>query len=101
MNKEETKVTMKIPLFEEGEIEKIDRFTSEIAREINEKVVKEKDKIIAQRLICNLQARIDKAIEYIENNTYEKSDNECGYTYDWNVRDLYNILKGSDIKNGI
>lgn len=43
-----------------------------------------------------LQKRIDKAIEYIENNTYEKSDNECGYTYDWNVRDLYNILKGSD-----
>lgn len=43
-----------------------------------------------------LQARIDKAIEYIENTTYEKSENECGYTSEWDIRELYDILKGSD-----
>ena len=49
-----------------------------------------------ENLYVEYKTRIDKAIEYIENNTYEKSDNECGYTYDWNVRDLYDILNGKD-----
>ena len=39
--------------------------------------------------------RIDKAIEYLENHTYDKNG-ECGYTPDWEVRELYDILKGSD-----
>lgn len=97
MNKEETKVTMKIPLFEEGEIEKIDSFTSEIAREINEKVVKEKEMIIAQRLIYNLQTRIDKAIEYIEKEFEEVGccvdGSDLPYSY---IAELLSILKGSD-----
>lgn len=50
-----------------------------------------------EKEIKRLNTIIRVAIEYLEKNTYEKSDNECGYTYDWNVRDLYDILKGSDI----
>ena len=41
------------------------------------------------------RTQIDKAIEYLENHTYDKNG-ECGYTPDWEVRELYDILKGSD-----
>lgn len=86
---------IRTPLISDKELIQIDTFTSEIAKELNEKVLKEKDMIIAQRLIHNLQQRIDKAIEYLEDHTYDKNG-ECGYTPDWEVRELYDILKGTE-----
>lgn len=38
---------------------------------------------------------IDKAKEYIVKNTYD-DNGKCCYTYDWDIRKLYDILKGSD-----
>lgn len=43
----------------------------------------------------DLKQRIDKAIEYLEDHTYNKNG-ECGYTSDWDVRELYDILKGKE-----
>lgn len=73
--------------------EEIELYKNSLKMEQNELAI---ELIQAYRKLDELENVIYKAIEYIENNTYEKSNKECGYTIVWDVRDLYNILKGSD-----
>ena len=42
-----------------------------------------------------LKAKIKLAIVYLENHTYDTGVS-CGYTPEWDVRELYELLKGSD-----
>lgn len=62
-----------------------------------------KDDLLATKRYINriekenrqLRKKIKKALDYMVKNTYD-DNGKCGYTYDWDVRNLYNILKGSD-----
>lgn len=86
---------IRTPLITDKELIQIDTFTSEIAKELNEKVLKEKDMIIAQRLIHNLQQRIDQAIEKIKSvRVYGlRSGQTLIATL---LNDILDILEGSD-----
>lgn len=60
-------------------------------------VLSQKENKALLNYITNLQQRIDKAIEYIQNN----KEKQYGYNYEYgltdkNIDDLLNILQGSD-----
>ena len=96
--KEYTRVSVKMPMFEKGELEAIDTFTNDIVSEILKRKVKEKEMIISQRIIHNLQQRIDKAIEYCEKELNDERSLENQWLmgcYD-TCKELLDILKGSD-----
>ena len=65
-----TKYNFNLPLFETNELEKFDIYIDEIAKDFTQKMLKDKDMILAQRIIKQQQHKIDKAIEYIENNDF-------------------------------
>ena len=101
INEDYTKFNFSLPLFETNELEKFDIYIDEIAKDFTQKMLKDKDMILAQRIIKHQRQRINKAIEYIENLKYEEYKNillkeKNYYTKQDFVNDLLNILKGNN-----
>ena len=78
MNEENTQVKITMPLIDDIELKSIDTFYNDIVSEYTKAFVKEKDQVIAQRLMMNLQQenarlkdKIDMAIKYYESNQQE------------------------------
>jgi len=91
-----TKYNFNLPLFETNELEKFDIYIDEIAKDFTQKMLKDKDMILAQRIIKHQQHKIDKAIEYIKehnmivvNKEYIPDGISTAYDYE-----LMNILEG-------
>ena len=109
MNEENTQVKITMPLIDDIELQNIDTFYNDIVSEYTKAFVKEKEQVIAQRLMMNLQKentelkekvknmenlqnRIDKAIEYIEKNFDEYGEFVFGIVL---KNEILNILKES------
>ena len=104
MNEENTQVKITMPLIDDIELKRIDTFYNDIVSEYTKAFVKEKDQVIAQRLMMNLQQeneqlknKIDKAIEYIKNiDKFEERLNDDTRIYiiqDADVDEIERILK--------
>ena len=69
MNEENVSVKISMPLIDDIELQKIDTFYNDIVSEYTKAYVKEKDQVITQRLMMNLQqenARLKNKIRDIE-----------------------------------
>ena len=83
MNEKNTQVKITMPLIDDIELQNIDTFYNNIVSEYTKAFVKEKEQVIAQRLMMNLQKentelkekvknmenlqkRIDKALDFID-----------------------------------
>lgn len=91
-----TKYNFNLPLFETNELEKFYIYIDEIAKDFTQKMLKDKDMILAQRIIKHQQHKIEKAIEYIKehnmivvNKEYIPDGISTAYDYE-----LMNILNG-------
>ena len=104
VNEENTQVKITMPLIDDIELKRIDTFYNDIVSEYTKAFVKEKDQVIAQRLMMNLQQeneqlknKIDKAIEYIKNiDKFEERLNDDTRIYiiqDADVDEIERILK--------
>ena len=98
---EETTLVYKInmPMFQDGELERFDDNIHNIASEFTKMYLKEKDMILSQRLVMKLeeentelQERIDKAIEYIE----QQHLYEIYFNHKEETHKLLEILKGEE-----
>lgn len=95
MSEEEyTQVKISMPLIDDIELQRIDTFYNDIVEEYTKAFVKEKEQVIVQRLMKNLQQensqlkeRIEKTIEYIENDLQS-------FLYSIEYKKLLEILKG-------
>ena len=100
------KITM--PLINDEELQRIDNHYNELVDEFIKQFVKEKDMIIAQRIMMNLRKEnkllleenqklkeaINKAIDEIETGYFIDGDEEYSYLETWfGVETLLNILK--------
>ena len=103
MNEENTQVKITMPLIDDIELQNIDTFYNDIVSEYTKAFVKEKEQVIAQRLMMNLQKentelkekvknmenlqkRIDKALDFIDCHFKEMAANE-------EAQELKSILK--------
>ena len=73
MNEENVSVKISMPLVDDIELQRIDTFYNDIVSEYTKAFVKEKDQVIAQRLMMNLQRenarlknKIEKAINFVD-----------------------------------
>ena len=100
------KITM--PLIDTEELQRIDNNYNELVDEFIKQFVKEKDMILAQRIMMNLRKEnkklhienqklkeaINKAIDEIETGYFIDGDEEYSYLETWfGVETLLNILK--------
>ena len=100
------KITM--PLIDDEELQRIDNHYNELVDEFTKQYTKEKDMIVAQRIMMNLRKEnkklhienqklkevIDKAIDEIETGYFIDGDEEYSYLETWfGVETLLNILK--------
>lgn len=100
------KITM--PLIDDEEIQRIDNHYNELVDEFTKQYTKEKDMIVAQRIMMNLRKEnkklhienqklkeaINKAIDEIETGYFIDGDEEYSYLETWfGVETLLNILK--------
>ena len=105
MNEENTQVKITMPLIDDIELQNIDTFYNDIVSEYTKAFVKEKEQVIAQRLMMNLQKentelkekvknmenlqnRIDKALDFIDCHFKEMVADE-------EAQELKSILKES------
>ena len=105
MNEENTQVKITMPLNDDIELQNIDTFYNDIVSEYAKAFVKEKEQVIAQRLMMNLQKentelkekvknmenlqkRIDKALDFIDCHFKEMVADE-------EAQELKSILKES------
>ena len=71
MNREELKIS--IPLIDDIELQKIDTFYNDIVSEYTKSFVKEKEQVIVQRLMMNLQqenSRLKEELEELKHKHY-------------------------------
>ena len=73
VNEENVSVKISMPLVDDIELQRIDTFYNDIVSEYTKAFVKEKDQVIAQRLMMNLQRenarlknKIEKAINFVD-----------------------------------
>ena len=112
MNEENTQVKITMPLIDDIELQRIDTFYNDIVSKYTKTFVKEKEQVITQRLMMNLQKentelkekvknmenlqnRIDKVIEYIESNSYFKDNAVKTMIFKDYSQGLLDILKES------
>lgn len=101
MSEEYTQVKISMPLIDDIELQRIDTFYNDIVEEYTKAFVKEKEQVILQRVMKNLQQensqlkeRIEKAINHIEDTCYyPELDNISNMTSE-EVEELLEILKG-------
>ena len=100
MSRKEETFKISLSLIDNVELQRIDTYYNEIADEFLKQYVKEKDMVVAQRVMMNLRKEnqkyeevIDKAIEYI-NGAYEMAIYTKSISLDEeNIEDLLEILK--------
>ena len=86
----EIKLEIKTSIFETNELQFIDDYTQEIARDFTKKIVKEKDQLIAQRIIKNQQKIIDEVKKWFKDHIQDL------YFIDSNVDEIIELLRGKD-----
>lgn len=99
--KDITEVKITAPLIDDIELQKIDNFYNQLADEYVKCYVKEKEQVIAQRIMMNLQQEnqkykevIDKAIELLGNyKHYSTPDEQQNSDNEDLVNKAFNILK--------
>lgn len=104
---------IKIPMFEPGEFERIDKelnnidILSEIVRRVTENVVKEKEQVLSQLIMSKQQKEIERLNNIIEKLEIDIEIGTGKYTYDTDynrglsdafiyMEDRIKELKGSD-----
>ena len=73
MNEENVSVKISMPLVDDIELQSIDTFYNDIVSEYTKAFVKEKDQVIAQRLMMNLQqenSRLKEELEELKHKHY-------------------------------
>ena len=104
MNEENVSVKISMPLIDDIELQRIDNFYNDIVSEYTKAFVKEKEQVILQRLMMNLQQensrlkdKIEKVIELIKHiDKYEETLNDDTRVYmvqDVDVDEIERILK--------
>ena len=94
MNEENVSVKISMPLIDDIELQRIDTFYNDIVSEYTKAFVKEKEQVIVQRLMMNLQQenarlkdKIEKSIDKLE---YYNSGEDLWYVP---IQDIIDILK--------
>ena len=74
MSEEYTTIKLKMPLIDDIELQNIDTFYNDIVSEYSKAILKEKEQIISQRIMMNLQQEnkqlkevIEEVREYVDN----------------------------------
>lgn len=102
VNEENVSVKISMPLIDDIELQRIDTFYNDIVSEYTKAFVKEKDQVITQRLMMNLQQenarlkdKIDKAVEYIKTNCkeWENDDYDVTLYYSLNQNECDELLE--------
>ena len=98
--KEETKVEFKMPFFEENELEFIDNNIHELAHEFTKQFLKEKDLLIAQRIVKNLEQELQRK-DNIINELKEELEFELQFQKGGCYNRIKNLLdKIKELENG-
>ena len=84
--KDEIHLEIKTPIFEINELQFINDYTQEIARDYMKCIVKEKDQLIAQRIIKNQQKILDVVKKWF------KTHKQDLYFIDSNVDEIIELL---------
>lgn len=93
MNKDITKLEVKLPLFTPNETIALDNYLDEIIKRINKTYIHDKDLALAQEIIKRLQQKIDKATNYYYKTLaeYEKENKQMP---EESVM-MFNLLEGN------
>ena len=102
MSEEITEVKISMPLIDNIELQRIDNFYNDIVSEYTKAFVKEKEQVIIQRLMKNVQQennqlkdRINKAVEELNNGLSELDKRRREEVYiEQYIEEAIDLLKG-------